>query len=144
VRVVALLAADAAAEAARPAAAAGAAPAHARVLPTVPQPALERPQTPVRRAESRPPVRRAAAVRAELLPVETLAFVPLHRRCRTCFGPLRSPDDAVPQPPSFTPSAGGSIAATVTVADDESTSGPVSLGAPVIWFRFPGRSLPTP
>jgi hypothetical protein len=90
------------------------------------------------------PVRRAAALRPELPPVETLAFVPLHRRCRTCFGPLRSPDDAVQLPPSFTPSTGGSIAATAAIVDDDPTSGPVSLGAPVIWFRFPGRSLPTP
>jgi beta-lactamase regulating signal transducer with metallopeptidase domain len=145
VRVVALLAANAAPEAARATAAAEGAPAHAKVVQAAPQPAVERAQTPVRRTEPRPPVRRAAAIRPELLPVETLAFVPLHRRCRTCFGPLRSPDDAVAsQSPSFTPVAGGSIAASAAIADDDTTSGPVSLGAPVIWFRFPGRSLSSP
>jgi BlaR1 peptidase M56 len=87
--------------------------------------------------------RHAAPVRAETMPVETLAFVAPRVRCRTCFGPLRTPDDAVaPQAPSFSaPQVAASSATAAAVSSDDPTSGPVSLGSSVIWLRFQSRSL---
>jgi Zn-dependent protease with chaperone function len=109
---------------------------------TATQPVAERAQTPVRRAEARPPVRRAAPLRADRVPVE-LAFVAPHLRCRTCFGPLRSPDDAFPsQAPPFTAPAGGPSASAAAIVADDPTSGP--LGTQVMWFRFSSRSLQAP
>jgi bla regulator protein blaR1 len=85
------------------------------------------------------PGRRPPAIRPEAGPTETLAFVAPHRKCRTCFGPLRSPDDMPEQTltAAKTVAAAGTSAATV-VADD-STSGPVDLGSGLIWYRLPAR-----
>ena len=85
------------------------------------------------------PVRRPPSIRPEAGPTETLAFVAPHRKCRTCFGPLRSPDDV----PEQTFPAGKTVAATASgaaaVAADDSTSGPVDLGSGLIWYRLPAR-----
>jgi hypothetical protein len=85
------------------------------------------------------PLRRAPSIRPEAGPTETLAFVAPHRKCRTCFGPLRSPDDIPEQ--SFTPAktaAAGGAGASAIVADDPS-SGPVDLGSGLIFYRLPAR-----
>jgi hypothetical protein len=75
---------------------------------------------------------------------ETIAFVAPHLRCRTCFGPFRSPDDAVDtQPPAFTPPSGLPSAAAAAIVAEDPTSGPVSLGSRTIWFRIPVRALAT-
>lgn len=93
-------------------------------------------------AASRPkPGRRAPGIRPEAGPTETLAFVAPQRRCRTCFGPMRSPDDgpatqtvaAAPKP------VGISSAGASAVAADDPTSGPVDLGSGLIWYRLPAR-----
>ena len=83
--------------------------------------------------------RRPPSIRPEPGSAETLAFVAPHRKCRTCFGPLRSPDDVAD--PSFptgkTVAAAGAGAAAV--AADDPTSGPVDLGSGLIWYRLPAR-----
>jgi hypothetical protein len=108
------------------------------VIATVAQRAAvrARAEAPARRERGRlvPPIR------PELGPTETLAFVAPHRKCRTCFGPLRSPDDAEQ---TFTAAGkpaptGGTGTAAAIVADDP-TSGPVDLGSGLIWYRLPGR-----
>jgi BlaR1 peptidase M56 len=92
----------------------------------------------------RPQPRRAPVLRAPAAQVETIAFVAPHLRCRTCFGPLRSPDDAVElQPPAFTPPAGLPSGAAAAIVAEDPTSGPVSLGSRTIWFRIPVRALAT-
>jgi len=74
--------------------------------------------------------------------VGTLAYVAPHLRCRTCFGPLRSPDDAVPPKPEvFTPPAALASNAPVAVAADDPNAGPVSLSPRTVWFRIPLRVL---
>jgi hypothetical protein len=83
--------------------------------------------------------RRSPAIRTDLAPTETLAFVAPHRKCRTCFGPLRTPDDIpvdsfVAGKPA--PSGGGGAA---TIVADEGGSGPVDLGSGLIWYRLPAR-----
>jgi beta-lactamase regulating signal transducer with metallopeptidase domain len=84
--------------------------------------------------------RRPPSIRPEAGPSETLAFVAPHRKCRTCFGPLRSPDD---MPGQTFPVSGKPVAAagssTAAVAADDSTSGPVDLGSGLIWYRLPAR-----
>ena len=97
-----------------------------RTLPDVPS-----------RAE---PGRRTRAIRPEFGPTETLAFVAPHRKCRTCFGPLRSPEDV----PEQTFTAGKTVASTgsgaaAAVAADDAASGPVDLGSGLIWYRLPAR-----
>ncbi len=122
----------------------------ARTAPIVPvarapRAPFKRAERPARRADAVAHVRRAVPVRPELTPVETLAYAAPRRTCRTCFGPLRSPDDAVaPQSPSFTPPAAHASAAAAAVAADDPTSGPVSLGADMIWFRFQSRTIQGP
>nr|MDQ6942680.1 hypothetical protein [Candidatus Eremiobacteraeota bacterium] len=85
------------------------------------------------------PSRRTPSIRPEFGPTETLAFVAPHRKCRTCFGPLRSPDDV----PEQTLPAGKTVASTgsgaAAVASDDPTSGPVDLGSGLIWYRLPAR-----
>jgi hypothetical protein len=95
------------------------------------------------RAEALPhgqPARRAPAIRPEAGPTETLAFVAPHRKCRTCFGPLRSPDDAVTEQ-TFEPAKtiAASSAGTAAITTDDPTSGPVDLGSGLIWYRLPAR-----
>jgi beta-lactamase regulating signal transducer with metallopeptidase domain len=108
----------------------------ARLAVVAPRSASE----PVRRPEPR----RAPALRTGAPQAETIAFVAPHLRCRTCFGPLRSPDDAVEaQPPAFTPAAGLPSGAAAAIVAEDPTSGPVSLGSRTIWFRIPVRALPT-
>jgi hypothetical protein len=125
-----------------------AAPAASELARTAVRAPVKRAPASARRAENRAVGRRAAAVRADAVPIETLAFVAPHRRCRTCFGPMRSPDDAVgPQSPSFTPHAppgGAPSASAAAIAADDPTSGPVSLGADLIWFRFQTRTVQGP
>ncbi len=84
--------------------------------------------------------RRTSSIRPEFGPTETLAFVAPHRKCRTCFGPLRSPDDV----PEQTFTAGKTVASTgsgaaAAVAADDPASGPVDLGSGLIWYRLPAR-----
>jgi len=85
------------------------------------------------------PSRRRSSIRPEPGPTETLAFVAPHRKCRTCFGPLRSPEDM----PEQTVAAGKTVASTgasaAAVAADDPTSGPVDLGSGLIWYRLPAR-----
>ncbi|HEV2740087.1 MAG TPA: M56 family metallopeptidase [Candidatus Elarobacter sp.] len=73
-------------------------------------------------------------------PTETLAFVAPHRKCRTCFGPLRSPDDMPAETfaAAGKPAAAAGAGAAAIVADDP-TSGPVDLGSGLIWYRLPAR-----
>ncbi len=142
------------------------APAHrsASTLALAPTPAIsipvaervERPATAVARAVAvatrqavqpvrRPEPRRAPAIPTGAAQAETIALVAPHLRCRTCFGPLRSPDDAVEaQPPAFTPPPGLPSGAAAAIVAEDPTSGPVSLGSRTIWFRIPLRALPTP
>ena len=86
--------------------------------------------------------RRPPSIRPDLGPTETLAFVAPHRKCRTCFGPLRSPDD-VPEQTFTAVTAVTAVATTAAgaaaVAADDSTSGPVDLGSGLIWYRLPAR-----
>ena len=109
----------------------------ARIIATVAQRAVPRTADP---APSRgTQARRIPSIRPELGPTETLAFVAPHRKCRTCFGPLRSPDDAADQPATAgkpVPAAGAGAAAIVA---DDPTSGPVDLGSGLIWYRLPAR-----
>ena len=95
-----------------------------------------RAETPSRGAPGRHP----GAIRPELGPTETLAFVAPHRKCRTCFGPLRLPDD-VPQQTFVAAKAVATTTAAgaVTIAADDPTSGPVDLGSGLIWYRLPAR-----
>ena len=96
------------------------------------------------RSEAPPPRsergRRVPGIRPDFGPTETLAFVAPHRKCRTCFGPLRSPDDDPAD--SFvaakTVAGGGGV---VTVVADDPASGPVDLGSGLIWYRLPARVL---
>jgi hypothetical protein len=110
-----------------------------------PAAATARPAAVVSRSASEP-VRRAAPRRAPAIaaPLETIAYVAPHLRCRTCFGPLRSPDDAVAQPQAFIPPAGLPSGAPAAIVAEDPTSGPVSLSSRTIWFRIPVRALPTP
>ena len=100
----------------------------------------------------RPGRRPASIARARVAGHEVdlgqLAFVAPSLRCRTCFGPLRSPDDAVAlSTPSLSlpPPAGasGNVGAAAIAVDDP-TSGPVSLGSRTVWFRIPARAIPAP
>ena len=89
--------------------------------------------------------RRLPERHADLKPVE-LAFgvAPRARRCATCFGPLRSPDDPavfVPAPHLTKSAAAQSPAA---VAADDPTSGPVDLGSALLWYRLPSPSVQIP
>ena len=96
---------------------------------------------PPRRALALPPRRtewyQARAVRSEAS--GTLAYVAPQPRCRTCFGPLRSPDDAVAPAQTLPPPAGAASGAPVAVAADDPDSGPVSLSPRTVWFRIPQR-----
>ncbi|HYW54022.1 MAG TPA: M56 family metallopeptidase [Dongiaceae bacterium] len=88
----------------------------------------------------REPVRSTPAIRPDAGPTETLAFVAPHRKCRTCFGPLRSPDDMPEQ--SFSPAktvAGGGAPGAAAIVADDTTSGPVDLGSGLIFYRLPAR-----
>jgi beta-lactamase regulating signal transducer with metallopeptidase domain len=96
-------------------------------------------------APRRPPDRRPAAIRADVSP-EALAYVAATapRRCATCFGPLRSPDVAVPSPaPAFAaPSASGTGASAIAVGDPG--AGAVDLNPGLIWYRVPARIIQLP
>jgi hypothetical protein len=120
--------------------------AHAPAAPALvaraaPHPAAaDAPAPAARRAQ----VHRAPAIRPADA-VETLAFVAPRRRCRTCFGPLRSPDDAVAiDPPSFVPAAGLPGGSAAAVAASDPTSGPVDLSSQTVWFRNPARAISGP
>jgi hypothetical protein len=114
----------------------------AHIIATVAEPAGARAR--VEAPAHREPGRPIPAIRPDLGPTETLAFVAPHRKCRTCFGPLRSPDDAeqtfasAAKPASKAPAAGGTGTTAAIVADDP-TSGPVDLGSGLIWYRLPAR-----
>ena len=74
-----------------------------------------------------------------------LAFTSPHRRCPTCFGPLRSPDDAVPSaPPAFTPPSGVPSGGVSALTTGDPTSGPVDLSQGVVWYRLPTRGTLAP
>jgi BlaR1 peptidase M56 len=85
------------------------------------------------------PGRRPASIRPEAGPTETLAFVAPHRKCRTCFGPLRSPDDVPEQTLTVAKTVAAPGGSAAIVAADDSTSGPVDLGSGLIWYRLPAR-----
>ena len=85
------------------------------------------------------PRRRPASIRPEAGPTETLAFVAPHRKCRTCFGPLRSPEDVPEESVAPSKTVASASAGTAAVAADDSTSGPVDLGSGLIWYRLPAR-----
>jgi beta-lactamase regulating signal transducer with metallopeptidase domain len=86
------------------------------------------------------PHRRIA--RAALPPAETLALVASPRRCATCYGPLRSPDGAMPSDASVhrVPAA-GPLPSAAAVAVDDPAAGPVTLNGPQLWLRMPVRAL---
>jgi Zn-dependent protease with chaperone function len=94
-------------------------------------------------APRRVPGRRAAALRPApvAMPADTLALLPPAQRCRTCFGPLRSADDATTQgaaaPSSVPPGA------AVALGPDDAT-GPASPSARMIWFRLPTYTVMMP
>ncbi|HEY6237107.1 MAG TPA: M56 family metallopeptidase [Candidatus Elarobacter sp.] len=108
------------------------------IIATVAQRAVAhaRPESPARGERGR----RVPGIRPELGPTETLAFVAPHRKCRTCFGPLRSPDDMPAETfaAAGKPAAAAGAGAAAIVADDP-TSGPVDLGSGLIWYRLPAR-----
>jgi hypothetical protein len=98
------------------------------------RPARSRPFAAVRVPQL--PAQRPPPVRA--LPIETLAFVAMQRRCATCFGPLRSPDDGGSTPDaSLAPAAGLPSASAAAIAVPDPTSGPVDLGSGLSWYRLP-------
>ncbi|HEX3466075.1 MAG TPA: M56 family metallopeptidase [Candidatus Elarobacter sp.] len=98
------------------------------------------------------PARRTGAGRpaavAVNLSAETLAFANVavpRSRCRTCFGPMRSAEDAVGSPKTAFPAQGGSTGGgSAAIAADDPTAGPVSLGSPTIWFRIPTSLMQRP
>jgi hypothetical protein len=117
-------------------------PAGARALPgiiaTISQHALARVRADVPAGDG--VGRRAAPIRPELGPTETLAFVAPHRKCRTCFGPLRSPDDVSEDTfVASKPMAATGAGAAAIIADDTTAAGPVDLGSGLIWYRLPAR-----
>jgi Zn-dependent protease with chaperone function len=87
------------------------------------------------------PRRRPSSIRPEAGPTETLAFVAPHRKCRTCFGPLRSPEDVPEAAVAASKTVASSGASVAAAAADDSTSGPVDLGSGLIWYRLPARVL---
>jgi hypothetical protein len=85
------------------------------------------------------PNRRIPQIRP--LPVETLAFVAMQRRCGTCFGPLRSPDDGGSAPAAaLVPAPGLPSPSSSAINAPDPTSGPVDLGSGLSWFRLPRLS----
>ena len=100
---------------------------------------------PVVIAAAGPLLGRASAVRADTSPAETIAFVAPGRRCRTCFGPLRSADDAVSLPvPSRTVSPALPTASIAAVTTEPQPAGAVSVHAELIWFRATTHALMIP
>ena len=83
--------------------------------------------------------RRPSSIRPEAGPTETLAFVAPHRKCRTCFGPLRSPEDMPEQTFAAVKTVAADGAGAAAVSADDSASGPVDLGSGLIWYRLPAR-----
>ena len=89
---------------------------------------------------------RLTAVRIDVLPEES-AYVAVTspRRCATCFGPLRSPDAAVPSPPpafAAPPVASGTGVSAIAVGDPG--MGAVDLNPGLIWYRTPARVIHLP
>ena len=92
----------------------------------------------------RPQPHRVPVLRADPVQAGALAYVAPHLRCRTCFGPFRSPDDVVDeQSPALTPPAGLPSGAAAAIVAEDPTSGPVTLGSRTVWFRIPARALAT-
>ncbi|MBV9408938.1 MAG: hypothetical protein JO164_08930, partial [Candidatus Eremiobacteraeota bacterium] len=74
-----------------------------------------------------------------------LAFTSPRHRCPTCFGPLRSPDDAAPSaPPAFNPPSGVPSGGVSALTAGDPTSGPVDLTQGVVWYRLPARGSLAP
>jgi beta-lactamase regulating signal transducer with metallopeptidase domain len=106
-----------------------------------PKPASTRPKPSARRAESP----RLPVLPPAVTPAQAVAFFAPTRHCRTCFGPLRSADDAfASQMPSLTSPAAHPSGPAVALAADDQTSGPVSLGSPMVLFRIPSRTVQIP
>ena len=83
--------------------------------------------------------RHVSVIPPDLGRTETLAFVAPHRKCRTCFGPLRTPDDIpVDSFVAGKPAPAGG-AGTAAIIADEATSGPIDLGSGLVWYRLPAR-----
>ncbi|HTD37508.1 MAG TPA: M56 family metallopeptidase [Candidatus Limnocylindrales bacterium] len=136
---------EAAAHAARPAHGAASRNASARgssaVRTVAVAPPAARDEPGRRTATRRPP-----PVRTVLSPAETLAFANVPRsRCETCFGPLRSADDAAgTQAATLAPSGGPPAGGSAAIAADDPTAGPVSLSSQMLWFRLPTRVMQRP
>ncbi len=93
---------------------------------------------PAARPARRTPPHRAAARTAA--PPTTIAFAARAPHCTTCFGPLRSADDAVATSvPAF-----GARAVPVAIAPPDPTSGSVDLGSGMVWYRLPSRTVALP
>ncbi|HEV3085977.1 MAG TPA: M56 family metallopeptidase [Candidatus Elarobacter sp.] len=126
-------------------------PAAARASAASVQPALvavvvNRPAAAREEPGRRIPDRRPAPFRPVVAP-EVLAYAaaPAARRCATCFGPLRSPDVAVPSPaPVFPTAAGGSGTGNSAITVGDPGSGPIDLNAGLIWYRIPARIIQLP
>jgi Zn-dependent protease with chaperone function len=90
--------------------------------------------------------RRPPPVRASASPSETLAFAAVPRkRCGTCFGPLRSADEAVgTQTTALAPQGGSPGGGSAAIAADDPTAGPVSLTNQMLWFRIPAKVMQRP
>jgi hypothetical protein len=90
--------------------------------------------------------RRPPPVRALMSPGETLAFATVRRkRCETCFGPLRSGDEAGgTQSAALAPQGGSPSGGSAAIAADDPTSGPVSLTNQMLWFRIPAKVMQRP
>ena len=66
-------------------------------------------------------------------------------RCETCFGPLRSADDASgSQAATLAPTGGPPAGGSAAIAADDPTAGPVSLTSQMLWFRIPTRVMQRP
>ena len=110
-------------------------------LAQAPAPRLAAPSAKPRPVVRREPSRPAAPPAALPGPVETVAVVVPRRRCATCFGPLRAPEEVGSSTAAPPAEAVSSVAA---VAADDASAGPVSLGGQLIWFRFPARVIQAP
>ena len=125
-----------------------------RIVPAAvePRPAttVETPRAPValataETARTSDAPRRSPGRHADPKPlVVAFGAAPHAPRCNTCFGPLRSPDDAAAFVPAshLTKNAAAQNPSAVVV--DDPTSGPVDLEAALLWYRLPTPSVQIP
>jgi BlaR1 peptidase M56 len=120
---------------------AAAAPRRAEAAAVVPETVAVRAEPP-----RRVPGRRPAPIRPLVSP-EMLAYAATpRRRCPTCFGPLRSPDAAIPAAPStaFVPPGGGGGGSVSAIAASDPSAGPIDLNSGLVWYRIPARAVQLP